>query len=58
MPNNPMMLLSFVNMKLRDEYDTLDELCASFMVEKEDVIEKLASVGYEYNEANRCFSAM
>ena len=58
MPNNPMMLLSFVNMKLRDEYDTLDELCASFMVEKEDVIEKLASVGYEYNEENRCFSAM
>ena len=27
LPEDPMMLLSFVNMKLRDEYDSLQALC-------------------------------
>ncbi len=58
MPNNPMMLLSFVNTMLRDEFETLDELCASYMVEKKDVIEKLAAVGYEFDEENRRFAAI
>ena len=58
MPNNPMMLMSFINTMLRDEYETLDELCASYMVEKQEVIEKLAAVGYEYDEVNRRFAAI
>ena len=49
MPNNPMMLLSFVNTQLRDNYDSLDELCASYMTEKQDVIEKLEYIGYVYD---------
>ena len=28
-PEDPVILLSFVNTKLRDEYPNLDELCAS-----------------------------
>ena len=28
-PEDPVILLSFVNTKLRDEYPSLDELCAS-----------------------------
>ena len=27
MPKDPMMLMSFINMKLRDFYPTLDALC-------------------------------
>jgi len=49
MPNNPMMLLSFVNTQLRDNYDSLDELCASYMTEKKDVVDKIGSIGYAYD---------
>ena len=51
MPNNPMMLLSFVNTQLRDNFDSLDELCASYMTQQEDVTEKLLSIGYVYDAA-------
>ncbi len=44
-----MMLLSFVNTQLRDNYDSLDELCASYMTEKDDVVGKLESIGYVYD---------
>ncbi|MGN0292339.1 MAG: DUF4250 domain-containing protein, partial [Lachnospiraceae bacterium] len=28
LPKDPVMLLSFVNLKLRDEYPTLDDFCS------------------------------
>ena len=34
LPKDPMMLMSFINMKLRDEYPSLDELCASLNVDR------------------------
>ena len=34
LPKDPMMLMSFINMKLRDEYPSLDELCASLSVDR------------------------
>lgn len=49
-PQDPMMLYSWVNMKLRDYYDSLDELCASTGVERKDIEEKLRSAGFEYNK--------
>ncbi len=49
-PNDSMILLSFINTKLRDYYKNLDELCADLNVEKSGLIEKLAAVDYEYNE--------
>ncbi|MFR7992126.1 MAG: DUF4250 domain-containing protein [Lachnospiraceae bacterium] len=57
MPNHPMILLSFVNMKLRDEFSSLDELCRAFDTTAAEVTEKLASVGYSYNEQTRQFTA-
>ena len=50
LPNDPIMLLSFVNMKLRDNYASLDALCEDMDVSKEEIMEKLSVVGYEYNE--------
>ena len=38
LPEDPMMLYSFINMKLRDFYPSLDALCENMNVEK-DVIE-------------------
>ncbi len=42
------MLLSMVNMKLRDEYPSLDELCASEGLDKSTLVSTLASAGFEY----------
>ena len=54
LPNDPMMLFSFVNMKLRDQYASLDALCEDMDVSKEAIMEKLSMVGYEYDkETNR-----
>ena len=54
LPSDPIMLLSFVNMKLRDTYASLDALCEDMDVSKEAIMEKLSMVGYEYDkEMNR-----
>ena len=50
LPKDPVMLLSFVNMKLRDEYSSLDEMCGSLMLDKEEICSKLAEVNYIYDE--------
>lgn len=49
-PQDPMILLSFVNTKLRDFYKSLDELCEDLETDKEYLIEELKAVGYEYDE--------
>lgn len=49
LPQEPVMLLSFVNMKLRDFYSSLDELCEEMQVDKEDIAEKLRQIDYEYD---------
>ena len=50
LPNQPMILLSFINTKLRDDFASLDELCDDFHVAKDEIEEKLASIDYEYDE--------
>ena len=53
-PNDPVMLLSYINTNLRDSYPSLDELCASLCIEKETICEKLKAIDYEYDpEQNR-----
>ena len=46
---DPFMLLSMCNMKLRDQYSSLDELCDDMEIEKCELEEKLSSAGFEYN---------
>lgn len=54
LPEDPMMLYSFINMKLRDFYSSLDALCEDMNVEKEVIVRTLKRVGFEYNpERNR-----
>ena len=47
-PQDPIMLLSYVNTKLRDEYKDLDELCRSLDIDKEQLQNKLKEAGFEY----------
>ena len=50
LPNDPFMLFSYVNMKLRDIYDSLDALCDDMDISKEQLCARLATAGYEYSE--------
>ena len=52
-PNDPIMLLSYINTQLRDNYPSLTELCTTLNVDKEDIERKLEGAGYRYDaEAN------
>ncbi len=54
LPKDAVMLLSFLNMKLRDQYASLDDLCDDLGADKEEITKKLADIGYEYDgEGNR-----
>lgn len=55
LPSDPNMLLSFINMKLRDQYDSLDSLCDGLDEDKEEIVSRLASSGYTYNETTNQF---
>ena len=46
LPEDPVMLLSFVNMKLRDQYVSLDDLCDDLNVLSVELEEKLGEIGY------------
>lgn len=54
-PNDPAILLSYINTKLRDEFPTLDELCSSLCVSRDEIERKLALIGYVYNENTNSF---
>lgn len=54
-PNDPFMLYSFVNMKLRDEYPSLEEMCASMDIDEKELKTKLAAAGFEYDAAHNKF---
>ena len=54
LPNDPAMLLSYVNMKLRDQYQSLEDMCDDFDVSMSEIVEKLKSIDYIYdNEKNQ-----
>lgn len=50
-----MMLFSLINMKLRDDYSSLDALCDDMNVDKRTLTAKLKSAGFEYNAAQNKF---
>lgn len=49
LPNDPMLCLSVVNTKLRDQYKGLDSLCEDLNVDKSTLVEKLSMIDYEYD---------
>jgi hypothetical protein len=49
LPKDPVMLLSFVNTQLRDNYPDLKELAAAYMVEEQEITDKLAGINYVYD---------
>lgn len=49
LPTDPMMLFSFINTKLRDEYASLDKLCEDMHVSRAQIEDSLNKVGFTYN---------
>ena len=59
LPKDPFMLVSSINMLLRDnEFDSLEDLCAYFEHEMEEVKEELLECGYIYDEEQRQVKAL
>lgn len=55
LPKDPVMLLSYVNLKLRDYYSSLEDLCENEDMEKQALLDKLSGIGYVYNEEKNQF---
>ena len=55
MPNDSAILLSVVNMKLRDFYADLDALCSDLEWSRAEVEEKLGKIAYKYDETRNQF---
>lgn len=55
LPNDPVMLLSYINTQLRDYYKSLDDLCMSIDLKKEELINKLQIIDYHYNPSTNQF---
>ena len=49
-PKDPNMLLSFMNMMLRDRYPSLEEFCVVNDADINEIKDKLNAVGYEFDE--------
>lgn len=54
---DPYMALSIVNMKLRDEFSSLEDFLASFNIEKEKLEEKMKEIQYCYNKEINQFTS-
>jgi len=52
---DPTMLLSIMNTKLRDQYASLDMLCDDLEITKEYILNKLKTIGYNYNDKTNQF---
>lgn len=55
LPKDPMILLSFVNTQLRDNYNNLEEFCSVYEISKEELTETLKNIDYEYDKTQNQF---
>lgn len=54
LPKDPVILLSYVNTKLRDFYPSLDRLCEELEIDREWLVKTLEQIDYHYRaEQNR-----
>ena len=49
LPTDPVILLSFINTKLRDFYPDLDMLCNELELSKNEIENKLSKIDYYYD---------
>lgn len=54
-PKDPFMLLSWINMQLRDYYSSLDDLCKAQSLDRRSLEIALASIDFRYDPALNSF---
>ena len=54
-PKDPVMLLSFINLKLRDFYPSLEAFCEDTDEDMQAIVDKLASIDYHYDQEKNQF---
>ena len=52
---DPMILLSYINTQLRDNYSSLEELCQAMDLDKDQIKKTLSDIGFEYEPEQNCF---
>lgn len=55
LPQDPAILLSYINTKLRDEYSDLDALCEGLGIDREGLVARLGQAGFEYSPEHNKF---
>ena len=55
LPNDPMILFSYLNTQLRDRYDSLAALCEDLDADEDALKEKLAAAGFAYDSERNQF---
>lgn len=54
-PMDPVILYSFLNTKLRDQYSSFDALCEDMDLNKEEILAKLAVMDFHYDSEKNQF---
>ncbi len=54
-PKDPVMLLSFLNLKLRDYYKSAEAMYEDLDLDRSEIEEKLAAIGYNYDKERNQF---
>lgn len=49
LPKDPMILLSYINTKLRDDYASLDALCDDLQADRSEIENTLSAIDYQYS---------
>lgn len=55
LPKDPVMLLSVINMKLRDYYKDLSQLCDDMEISQEELCRILGQIDYQYDAGQNQF---
>lgn len=58
LPQDPYILLSFINTKLRDEFSSLDALCDGLDADQAELVSRLSGAGYAYDPDTNQFKAV
>lgn len=55
LPKDPMILLSYINTQLRDNYSSLGEMCHILDLDELHIRKTLSDIGFEYVSEKNCF---
>ena len=55
LPKDPMILLSYINTQLRDNYSSLGEMCQVLDLDELHIRKTLSDIGFEYVSEKNCF---